>query len=623
MSHTDMFNGEKDLISEYLNQYPVLRYIMPSFTNNGINVSHRLHILRQGYWVLVQILNSSFKKADGSDLAAASFIAANKAIAVPELNLSAQDVELLALLLQIAAEDFVVDNARKVATITNLLKSSETIVFDLAKLKTDGNAKFLDLLTVVLDDSNGLTDKKIAVLVELSDKVKTVLSPGTVPDPADSTKTKPAVLADIANYNLLGSFSVARPFHEALVHTVNVEKLFPVVIGVPILLTLRSIYSLSGSVYLMCSQAQNSFTYAMGPLIKPSEGFTYAFEQNDNGLFILKKMGKKNEVISDNFSERFAELAKDNEFCRVFGAGKASKDPLKADEAKFACGSLINDCIGESTHNVERCRLNFVNVEVPTKKFRGWNKLALDEKRYVSYRILLGLGIAGRYNEDGDLEFVDRIGEPIYTPDFLKALIPNAKDVHVDYVKSLMKTLGVIKTNSKVGGLSRPSLGKVSQPLIGLVINPRLSGVLGMGNLRGVLGNSLNMFGGAQQEENQVSTIQYGGSVEDINKITGSVMNKIETLKEMNPRALPKEKEKYIVGKLHSFRALANEVDKLEQLVVTYITLASKYQSKDIVFTELEIKAANEESSRLKQQMSSKINKFEKLGNLMINKMSV
>lgn len=623
MSHTDMFNREKDLISEYLNQYPVLRYIMPSFTNNGINVSHRLHILRQGYWVLVQILNAT----DKTFFTEAKFISGTSAIAMPELNLTKEDVELLGLLLQIASEDLSVDNARKVTTITNLLKSSESIVYDLSKFDTTKGA-FADLLAALNDDSNGLSNEKITVLSALATKAKLVFTAAAEVDDGKGAKTA----AKVSNYDIIATLAVSRSFHEPLVHTVALDKLFPTVKGatlaaVPIELTRRSIYALNGVVYLMCSQAQNSFTNAMGPVVKPSEGFTYSFEQNDNGLFILKKIGKNNEVVAANFNDRFAELAKDNEFCRVFGAGKSTKetDPAKVEAAKFACGSLINDCIGENTHNVERCRLNFVTVQEPTKRFRGWNKLAHDERRYVSYRILLGLGISGRYNEDGNLEFVDKIGEPIYTTDVLKALIPNAQDVHIDYIKTLMKTLGVVKTNSKVSGTARPSLGKVSQPHVGVVLNPRLVGVLGMANLRGIIGNSLNglnMIGGAQ-EEKQISAIQYGGNAEDINKITLSIVNKINTLKEINPRALPREKEQYIMGKIHSFRSLADEVEKLEQLVVTYITLASKYQSKDIVFTELEINAAKEKADKLKQEMSNKINKFEKLGNLMINKMAV
>ena len=634
MSHTDMFNREKDLISEYLKQYPVLAYIMPSFTNNGINVSHRLHILRQGYWVLVQILNadnsnSAFIAASGKTVAD-NFVDASKAcLAIPSLNLTKEDVELLSLLLQIVKKDFD-KNKAKAEMVRNVVSQSSDVVFDLSKLKLDGNDEFKALLEFFQDDTNGLNPNKIAVLDALAASGVVLTPADKVPDTSPGKTagaTRDATVADIPNYGLLGTLTAVRSYPYSLLHTVTLDKLFPNnVTGatVPAKVTFKSIFALNGSVYLMCSLAQNSFTYSMGPLVKPSDQFNYVFEQNDNGLFVLKKMDSKtNSVIASNFDSRFAELAENNEFCRVFGAGKASKDPLKEADAKFACGTLINDCIGENTHNLERCRANFLNVEVPTKKFRGWNKLANDERRYVSYRILLGLGISGKYDNDGNLEFFnDKTGVYAHDDAVIKALIPKINDAQLEYVRTLMRTLGVIKTNtSKVAGTTRPSLGKISAPGTSMVLNPRVVGVLGVAGLRQVLGNNLNMIGGAQ--ENNVSTIQYGGSQADITKITDSINHKIETLKAVNPRALPQEKEAYIRGKMADFARVASEVEQLEHLIVTYITLAHKYAAKDIVFTELEINAAKEEADRKKQQMSQKISKFEQLGSLMINKMAV
>jgi len=423
----------------------------------------------------------------------------------------------------------------------------------------------------------------------------------------------------VSNFDKIGTFMAMQNYSGSLFHQVGLDKLFS---NKPtdnttdqISVTLHSIVEFSGNVQLLCAHAQNSFTQAMGPLAKRNPDITYAFEQNAKGLFVLKKMDVNGRIIEQDFSNDFAKLVDDNKFCRAFGGNH------KSDDEKLACASLISDCLGETTYNVEKCRAKFAEVVKPTKNFRGWTKLNTDQRRYVSYRILLGLGIAGVYNKDHNLTYVDQMGEPIYSDAELQAFIPSAKDEHVKYVKTLMRTLGtIVVPNKTVNGVARPVLTNVGAPVSGMVINPRLVGVMGLTNLRGMFGN---MIGGSNEEENQLTNIQYGGNMDDVYKITKNVTDKIDALKSVNPRAMPVDKEQYIRDKLTKFANLGQEVETLEKLVITYITLASQHSAKDIVFTEAEINKFKEESYRKKNQMVQKINKFEHLGKLIINKMAV
>lgn len=671
MSHTDMFNREKDLISEYLAEYPVLRYIMPSFMNNGVNVSHKLHILRQAYWVLVQILNAEnsviapiatntatiynlTERTDTHDTNDVTKLVPSEKIAtnykaIPALNLTADDIQLLALFLKIAREDFAVNTTQKIATIVNTLAISKDIIYQLPITGVAGVANFKELLTIFVDSSNGITADKVTLLDHLTTGV-------VVPALEVSNNATPiaaAELREIANYSELSTFITKESFNGPLFHTVPLNKLFfsdettvvksiidattpeskgkttstPTKRIYPAFLTLRSIFSLSNSVYLMCSAAQNSFTGAMGPVKSSTAEFTFAFDQTANGLFVLKKFDKSGKIVSQDFSDDFSKLVEGNEFCRAFGAGNASKstDPAEIAKAKFACASLVADCLGETTHNTEACRANFAKVAVPTKKFRGWNKLSKDQRRYASYRILLGLGIAGRWNSDGNLTFANN-DVPIYDEATIKTLIPGANAEHVEYVQTLMKTLGTIETTAKkVDGVARPSMSAMSVPKF-ITINPRLAGTAGLSGLSGFSGlrNIIgNMNGGAIQEEQQISSIQYGGGIDDANRIILSITGKMNALKTINPKALPPSKEQYIRNKMSSFESLAREIDDLERIVITYITLASQHPAKDIVFTELEVNNFKAEAEKRQQLLASKINKFESLGNLMVNKMAI
>jgi hypothetical protein len=676
MSYTDMFNREKDLISDYLKEYPVLRYIMPSFTHNGINVTHRVHVLRQAYWVLVQILNAknvptnldvktfyedtktTLNKTAGSAASgkAAKFVeqtsahstttAAGKDIVDPRdlatayldnatLGLTRDDVQLLAHFLRLAQTNFNLNGAGNMNVVMSAIAKDKSIVYN--KPATGAN-KFAQLLDVFNDSSNGLSTEKLDLLKALADAP-------SIPalEEWDGTATTPvAKLREIANFNSLATFSALEPFNQPLFHTQSLDNLFytqkvtvaatSITAGTvpsqgknvtgttealyPSFLLLNSIIIDSASkVYLMCSQAQNSFTNSMGPVVGVGAEFTFRFEQNANGLFQLKKLDKNGQVVSENFTQKFAELVEGNEFCRAFGSGKVDA------KENVACGSLIADCLGENTHDVNRCRANFASVNKPSKNFRGWNRLAQDERKYISYRILLGLGVPGRWNAESNLTFVNDFG-PIYTDDELKAILGNqiTKQEQLDYIKTLMTTVGTIEALSKkVDGVTRPSLAAITRPNF-IEINPRVvGGVMGVAGLRGAM--SPLMIGGAQ--ESQVSMIQYGGRPEDANKIIDSINDKIKTLKQINPRALPESKESYIRNKLVKFGQLANEINGLENVVIAYITAAAQHSSKDIVITEMEIKALKDQENQKKSQMSQKINKFEGFGSLVMNKLAV
>jgi hypothetical protein len=123
--------------------------------------------------------------------------------------------------------------------------------------------------------------------------------------------------------------------------------------------------------------------------------------------------------------------------------------------------------------------------------------------------------------------------------------------------------------------------------------------------------------------KNQLFQQFNGGGLEDANKIIDSVNDKLRTLKQINPKALPQSKEAYIQDKLTKFMQLASEIDALEQTVITYIRTAAQHSSKDIVITEAEITALKIKENEDKEKMRQKIAKFDGLQNMMINKLAV
>lgn len=56
---------EIDLVKDYYEKYPVLKYILPGLKIDGIDVTHRVHMLRQAMWVLVQILKMDDSEFNG------------------------------------------------------------------------------------------------------------------------------------------------------------------------------------------------------------------------------------------------------------------------------------------------------------------------------------------------------------------------------------------------------------------------------------------------------------------------------------------------------------------------------------------------------------------------------
>jgi hypothetical protein len=588
MSKSDMFNREKDLISDYLEEYPVIRYIMPSFTHNGKNVSHRLHILRQAYWVLVQIL-----KADDANKVLADsskFDNSNEAL---DLNLTVNDIKLLSLFLAIAKEKFTDSKDSIIDTIS----SGKDIIF--TGNKTDTNTYDL-FLTALEDHTNGLSPKKVMILKKLA------------------SNTISTVTSDPKNYDKLSSFIPIESYTKPLFYQVSLDWIFYIK-GIKtdkIELTNRSILDPNGNIYIICSLAQNSFTYSMGPAKQNRPNYSFKFEQNANGLFILKKIDTKTNQISEHdFTADFAKLVQGNEYCRFFGAGVATGDE------KTNCGVLIASCIGETTHDVKSCRINLLKVDTPTTKFRGWNTLSLDQRRYFAYRILLGLGIPGNWDKNGNLTFIDESGKPIYSIDEIKSFIVDDADnkeklskdknkftPNAEYVLTLLKTVGTIVTYSRPNVSGRPSMSAISKPSF-ITINPRMGGNFGL--------SSFKLFGGAN--ESQFETIQYGGGTADAEKIIASIKQKIDALDKINPRALPSDKKAYINDKISKFYNLAQEIDNYEQLLVSYITIAAQYPTKDIVITEQEIDRFRSESNKKKTAMAQKIQKFDTLQLKLVN----
>jgi hypothetical protein len=78
-------------------------------------------------------------------------------------------------------------------------------------------------------------------------------------------------------------------------------------------------------------------------------------------------------------------------------------------------------------------------------------------------------------------------------------------------------------------------------------------------------------------------------------------------------RGLNPTKENYINSKLNSLIQLGNEIDNIEELLVSYITLKAQYTNKELVFTDADIKSLQDKQAANKQKLAEKLAKFEKL----------
>jgi hypothetical protein len=656
-----MNNGEKNLIKDYLAKYPVMRYIMPSFTNNGKDISHRLLILRQAYWVLSRIIDHD---GDPAELDKTKFYDGTKAdkgtnsatvgtsttdvfketlkihdatkvgeltnglakayIATNNLGLTHNDVQLLALFLNIAKNNCK-DNQLSTYNAIDAELKKQNIPYNATNfLAYTTSTTYKELLAVFADQLNFKNNyaDKIKLLQALAEAY-------VIPALETADSAGVISLVEILNYDNIHKLDVKSQHDEKLFYNVDIRELFftqeytvaktaitgsslskigqlitgSTVARYPALLTTKAITTpKSGDIYLICVHHSNSLFHAIGPVSPSITSETVTINQDQSGLFKITTKSSNGTEKTDDFTEKFNELVQNDNFCRAFGA--LTDKPGESD----ACANLVVSCLGKETHNADTCKFNFLKIAKPTKGFRAWSSLTQIQKQYASYRILLGLEIYGVYNKDGNYSYY-KDGNLIYTSDIIKKIIPGAKDEHIEYINTLMKNVGTLETPTKSNSSSKPRYivtNKKPSVLTFYPANLNLGGI----NIRG-------MHGGADQkqeiQQNQLSHILYGGGREDIEKIILGINNKMAYLTKNYSKAMSPDNIEYIMKKIRSFETLGDEIDKLEAVIAAYISIAAQYPNKEITITENEIKLYKNELENKQNKIVSKNNNFDKL----------
>ena len=611
---------QKNFVSDYLEAYPEMRYIMPSFSQSGIDVSHRMFILRQAYCVLGLIIDDSNANFTGTHSATPYILKTHSSSTLspsPEIfgltsgyknpNLNEKDIELLSLFLHIAKTNYS-GLADKSLMWTKLLEDKNV---DLKKPPSTAPATYDDLLDYLFDG------KKLEFLKALA-----------LATPVHAFETVANTPLEVANFTDIDLFykSVTGDVNNKLYLVTDFKELFfnaPITVGAtsipvtsttlgksgsttsptsaryPRLLTLNSFSSQA----IICL-GTNSVVIAMEPIgARRGNNVSYEFVQDTNGRFNLEFTTKDGKQSFD-YLKKITDLTDGNNACSAFG----SLDKTKHD----ACGKLINTCLGGISHDDAACKVSFMeNISDPSEKLRGWRILNSDEKRYFAYRILISFGFWGKVDENGDYVYFDR-----YSDDEIKAQMGKTASgiecstKQIAYIKLLMAEINKIKTPKRNNSSTRPLLSSCTdlsckEPS---TINPRIIG----------FPVHFPMRGGSNQES-QLQHIQYAGGIGDVEKIISKIKAQIEHLKKVNPRALPKAKEDYISDKLEKFRTLGHELDQSEKLITNYIIVASQHQAKDIVFTERDIEAIMKEKQEKMKKMVDTINKFDGLSSVMLS----
>ena len=631
-----MSNTHKDLVSDYFKQYPLFRYILPGLMLRGQNITDSVYMARQACWVLAQIYNDENQYRGRTTGVNGTLVSSgNTALPVNTLNnLSQADVELLAIFLQVS-------NAQFPANATNanaLIRNRNDVAYNSAA----GIASFSDLLKALVDNSGpegaGLTAGKVAALNDLLGLNATNLAVAGTGAAATA-----AAVTFINGPTALGALNTFNPpsFNEPTLYNYDIATLATGGAGTNLLLDrdlfygnpapavgtqFKAISVISGSVYMFAHAAQNSYIGAMSRHVRPANLLRYEFYQEPNGKFNLRTYDQNGQPVSQDFSNDFNKLVGTNDFCKAFGVQGA----LPTDVAR--CGQMIADCLGDVTADVGRCRANFKTIDDLSENLRGWNTLADDQKRYMAYRVLIGLGVNPSLDsKTGNYVFVDAQGNPIYTRDELFTFfglagtnlppvggapaVPAtaATSKHVSYIHKLMGLVGTLETKRRVGD-SRPTIAVAASPSF-ITIRPALLSMglglpgLAMGGLRPVMPGGV-MFGGA--DSNLISTIQYGAGNDAVSKIVDTIRAKLGVLSQ-GKSTITAEKRTYIEQKLGNMLSLSGEIDSMDNLLTNAIALANQHGTKDIVFTETDLANFKAQLEARQQKMATSLNKMDRL----------
>ena len=571
-----MSNLQKDLVTDYFTEYPVLRYLMPKVVNiRNEDITHRTFIIRQACWVMSQIF-----KADDSIFKKEIFRGTQETVDVPALDLSSDDVAILGIVLRCAQK---VQNAgTSKLDFTKILKDSNIV-----HTVVNAASTYDDLLTSFVDESNFLGTNKIIAIKYLltlnTGKLNSIIIP------SQGAAEIVGIMANIA-YD-------CAPFIQ-----VNALELVKFEVS-------KDAIEVGGSFAIANN---NSFINALGPVISKTTN-TYAFSLNENGLYVLKTIDRYGKVIEDNFDATYVNMTKGNDFCRTFGSSKGNT----ADK----CAKMYAECLGSNMHDTEKCRTNFRELKSVSKNLKGWNSLSSEQKRYAAYRVLLGLGITGNYDERGDYSYIKENKAYLSDSQIVASLGISSTDLKkqdkVEYIKKLMETVNVIQSQNVSSLSNRPEHGPDHRPEKEpehrpsvLMMSPVMHNPLMM--VIPQLFGSMRAQHGGYEENMNTNLIQYGGGVEDAARIVANIRGKIELLASKG-RALNANTKKVIEDKIEKFGALAIEITNLDSVLVNFLVASSQFPNKDIVFTQKDVENIKEKLDAKKRDMNKKLDKFAKL----------
>jgi len=664
-----MSNIQKDLVLDYFREYPVLRYIMPGLSVGFINISHRVLMLRQALWVMARILDADDDKYFGGPAGAAVIagipgwqliqgnappaaglaVATSYPVAVKDINLTAEDVALVGIFLNAAAVTFDAFTDAQKDAVRAAIQSGK-VLSDIPRAVAAGGAvlgvpyaaapqNFNVLLDALSDEIgankvNRLKDLITATRANVGAAQGPVLG---VANPLVHLGAPPA----IPNLGTITTTPGFQPCTCITFHNIDIGSLFRVTANIVPANTWALFQNAvttdaAGNVYLIASRAAASYFGAQVMNITRQSGkYRHEFVQGPTGLFELHTYDGQTLKTTD-FTAQLTKLASRGDFCKVFGG--SGSHPV--------CSTMVNDCLGNAGYDVAKCQTHFRRLPEVSTNLKGWNQLHDEEKRYFSYRVLLGLGFHPARDSQGNPTYLNA-GQLAYSDaDIITQLklagapaegyftnatgmiaafapvaglpgsvvagaVPTTAAIDqlntqkLEYVKKMMTNVGTIVVPMSANSAGRPKIRDVKAAtgvsLVGTFVPTLAVPILSM----------RAMIGGAA-EEIATSQILYGGGVEDANKITTSIQHKIKLLEE-DGKGLSPQKKQYIQSKLDSFTQLGSKIDAIEQLLISHITLKAQYPNKELVFTDADIDSFQKKQADDKRRMAEKLSKLQNL----------
>jgi len=647
-----MSNQQKDYVSDYFREYPVLRYIMPSIIVGGNNITDRVFMLRQAMWVMIQIIrmnDNSFVPGPVTGAGAVSNPPPGKnhlimngvpiinsyPIDVDAFGLTKEDIALLGIFLNIAKNKF---NSLRQSDRDGFRYEIEAIHKDVGSNFTappgapakQGPRDYNELL-IALSDEIGNLDKinRLIDLIEVTSNLvanaPVAVPPNPSPHPLYMSAVPPVAPPRFNTIPRIAGFHV---YGDRSYHTFDIYDLYTAAAVVPgISITPANTWELlentvtedvSGTVHLVASRCSNSFFGAQIKNIEKQTGITYQFTTDKNGLLQLNQYNGNTLVSITNYGDLISKITKDDK-CKAFGASGRHG----------VCSTMIADCLGDLTHDEGRCRIHFQRLPSISKNILGWGKLKPEEKKYFAYRVLLGLGIFTQRDKDGNPTYLDNNNLIYSDAHIISTLNLNGTPANgwynaptdwnapapvpgtpgqitvdqlnaekVEYIKKMMYLVGIIKLPAPSVAAGRPAIQNS---------NPASNSVL-LGAFMPAFPLILRpMIGG--EDESNIKILYGGNSEEDMLKIQGN----IRRLLELSKSAINEAKVKYIEGKLNNFTRTARDINEIEKILTSHIILKNRYPNKQLIFTEADIQNLQETEALKKKQFA---NRYQKMNNL-------